>query len=122
MAIRWNWDEKCGEATLVQTIEGEEKKEFTLSLYTGNCYLIFLHEFERDGEQRYNLHTFFADKNHMNRCLGIGKYKDQGNILNEGWSKITKFRINKKQMIYWKQIVPALIQAFDNIEMEFYTE
>lgn len=121
MALRWNWDEKCGEATLVQMIDGEQR-EFTLSLYTGNCYLIFIRLFEEDGKTKYSLNTFFADKDHMNRCLGIGKYKDRNNILDEGWSKITKFRINKKKMTYWKQIVPALIQAFDHIDMEFYTE
>lgn len=121
MAITWRWDEKCGEATLVEVIKGNPKK-ITLDLYTGNCYLILIRKFQDDGEMRHALYGFFANKDHMNRCLGIGKYKGEHNIFNEEYSRITKLRINKKKMKYWKQIVPAFIKAFDDIEMEFYTE
>ena len=75
MAIQWKWDEKCGEATLRQTA-GDDAREFTLSLYTGNCYLILLHEFEEDGKQMYNMHSFWADKKHMENCLGLTKGKE----------------------------------------------
>ncbi len=119
MAVQWKWDEKCGEATLLQEVGGVEK-EFTLSLYTGNCHLIMLMEFEEDGVEKYSMESFWADKEHMKACLGLVKGKT--NIHNNKWSRITKFRLNKAKCRYWKDIVPAVAQAFDDIVIELYTE
>lgn len=47
MALQWKWNEKCGEAVLQQTIDGETR-DFTLNLYTGNAFLIMIHEFKEE--------------------------------------------------------------------------
>ena len=39
MALNWSWNGKCGEAVFEQ-----RGKEFTVNLYQGNAYLIFLYE------------------------------------------------------------------------------
>ena len=119
MALYWDWKEKCGEATLKQIIN-EKEKEFTISLYTGNAYLIMLMEYEEDGKQMYSMYSFWADRKHMNRCLGLTK--GDSNIYEVEWSRITKFRLNKAKCRYWKQIVPALAKAFKSIEIELFTE
>ena len=122
MAIQWRWDEKCGEAIIQQMI-GEETKEFTKTLYTGNCYLIFLNEWKEDGVDKYSLHSFWADKAHMKICLGLDKRKEYaGNMYNDGLNKLVKIRLNKKKCRHLKDIVAALVQAFDNIEIEIYSE
>lgn len=123
MALRWDWDEKCGEVTLVQMHPDEEDREFTLTLYTGNACLIMLHEFVEDGEERYSLANFWADKAHMKNCLGLNKREGYTeNIHNTPYQKFTKFRLNKNKCRYIKDIVPALVQAFDNIDIEIYTD
>lgn len=122
MAIQWLWNEKCGEATIKQVIEGEEKY-FTFNLYVGNAYLIFLNEWEEDGQEKYSLWSFWADKEHMKRCLGLDKKdKDCYNIYNVGWQTLTKIKLNKKKCRYTKEIVTALVQAFDDIEIELFSE
>ena len=124
MAIRWDWNEKCGEATLVQRHDGEDDKTFTLSLYTGNCCLIFLHEFvDESGTEKYSLTNFWADKDHMKNCLGLNKKQGYGeNIYDTPYERFTKFRLNKAKCRYMKDIVAALVQAFDNIDIEIYKE
>lgn len=123
MALRWDWDEKCGEATLVQMHEGEEDREFKLSLYTGNACLIMLHEFVEDGEERYSLVNFWADKDHMKNCLGLNKRQGYTeNIHDTPYQTFTKFKLNKKKCRYFKDIVAALTQAFDNITIEVVSE
>lgn len=124
MALRWNWDEKCGEATFVDTFREEDgPKTYTVNLYVGNAYLIFLNEWEEDGHNMYSLSTFWADKEHMKNCLGLNKkggYTE--NIHNKPYSKLTKIRLNKSKCRYTKDIVTALVQAFDNIEIEIFSE
>lgn len=116
MAIQWRWDEKCGEAVLRQT-SGGETRDFTLSLYTGNCYLIFLHEFVEDGEERYSMSSFWADKKHMENCLGLSK--GSHNIYS-GYQTFTRFRLDMNKCRYWKTIVPAIKKAFPDIVIELY--
>lgn len=115
MAIQWRWDEKCGEATMEQTHDGETR-EFTLSLYTGNCYLIFLNEFEENGQQMYNMHSFWADKKHMETCLGLKK--GASNMYDTGYQRFTNFKLDPDKCRYWKQIVPALKKAFPDATIE----
>lgn len=121
MALNWNWKEKCGEAILTQSVDGEEK-EFILHLYQGNAYLIFISEWIEDGNEMYNVWSFWADKDHAKNCLGIGKQKDCYNIYAEGWQTITKFRLNKAKMNHFADIVSMISKAFDNIDIEIYTE
>ena len=120
--LEWNWDKKCGEATFWQERDGE-KHEYTLSLYKGNACLIMLYEYEEDGKEMYNMHSFWADKQHMKNCLGLNKkggYTE--NIYEDGISHYTKFSINKARNPYWKDIVTALADGFKNITIEVYTE
>lgn len=117
MMLTWEWSEKCGEWTESMQIDGEEK-EYTYSLYTGNAYLIVLYEFEEDGKNYHCLHTFWTDETHMKRCLGIdSKYKSE-NIHTE----LKKIRLSKTKCRYINKIVPALVKAFDSIDIEIYKD
>ena len=124
MSLNWSWDSKCGEAVVEQNY-GDEKHTFTMTLYEGNAYLIFLHEYQDDnGTNMYNLWNFWADKEHMQKCLGLKKTRDGElrNLHDGDTSRITKFRFNKAKSRYYKEIVKAVTQAFDNITIELYTE
>ena len=133
MALQWLWANKCGEATFRRRVakgdptkDGEyEYKEYTVSLYEGNAELIFIYEYEQDGEQMYNLTDFFADKEHMKRCLGIDKrYKDTygKNRYEREYDRLVKIRFNKAKSHNYKEIITAFVQAFKEIEIEVYTE
>lgn len=122
MAIQWKWNEKCGEATFVDIYDGDNRTS-TTNLYVGNAYLIFINEWEENGQNMYSLSTFWADKEHMKNCLGLNKkagYTE--NIHDKDYCRLTKIRLNKKKCRHTKEIVTALIQAFDNIDIEIYTE
>lgn len=123
MSLNWNWNNKCGEATLTQTINGKERN-FTLSLYNGNAYLIFLHEYQNEsGQDVYDLHSFWADKEHMKRMLGLDKKHGYSeNCHADGLSRITKFRLNKKKCRNFTDIVAAVAKAFDDVTIEIYSE
>lgn len=121
MSVNWNWSDKCGEFVLEQTIDAKDtKKDFTISIYNGNCMAVFLHEFVEDGNEKYTFFGFFADKDHAKNCLGLSKGSD--NIYNNGWQTIKKVRLNKKKCRYFKDLVALFAQAFDNITIEVYTE
>lgn len=118
MALRWQWDEKCGEAVIQQTFNGETK-EFTVNLYEGNCFLIFLREWEEDGKGKYSMWCFFADENHAKSCLGLKK--DSESFFG-GYQKLLKIKINKKKHSQWKKVITLFAQAFDNITIEVFNE
>lgn len=122
MAIQWQWDDKIGEAVIQQTVEGETK-EYRKNIYGGNCFMIFLNEWDEGEHHMYSLYTFFADERHAKICLGLDRTnQDIGNILDDGVNKLVKLRINKKKCHIWKKIVTLFAQAFDNIDIEIYTE
>jgi hypothetical protein len=124
MAIQWKWDDKIGEAVIQQTI-GDEIKEYTKSIYDGNCFMIFLNEWKNERDMNmYSLYTFFADEKHAKICLGLTKGYDgtQSNIFDGGLDKLLKLRINKKKARNYKKIVTMFAQAFDNLTIEIYTE
>ena len=87
MSLNWRWDERCGEAVIQQN-----GKDWTVSLYQGNAFLIFLYEYQEDGQNMYQLYNFWADKQHMKNCLGLN------------------------------QKTQALVQAFDDLTIELYSE
>ena len=121
MALQWDWKEKCGTATLVQNDADGAKRKFTLSLYTGNAFLIILHEFEEDGVNKYNLYSFWSDKDHMKNCLGLNKKQGfDSNLYEQEHQYISKFRINKTKCRHYADIIAALAQAFKNITIEVY--
>mgnify|MGYP006908828082 CR=1 FL=1 len=116
MAITVNWDEKCGEATFEEHFKGEETRTYTLDLYVGNCFLVMIHEFiNEDGEKERQLCSFFVDEGHMKRCLDDG-------IFTRDYSRLSKIRINKAKCRYYREIVAILTEAFDDLEIEIFTE
>lgn len=113
MALNWKWSEKVGEADIQQ-----KGIEFTCSLYQGNAYLIFLYEWEEDGQNLYQMHSFWADKDHMKNMLGLNpKNGFSVNEFNLESERLVAIRINRK-MRYTKEIVTSLVQAFDNLKIE----
>lgn len=92
--------------------------EFTCSLYQGNAYLIFIYEWEEDGQNLYQMHSFWADKDHMKNMLGLNRKEGFSvNEFNLESERLVAIRINRK-MRYTKEIVTALVQAFDNLKIE----
>lgn len=120
MALYWNWSEKCGEAVMTQIINDKEK-EFTFNLYQGNAYLIFISEYMEDNKEVYNVWSFWVDKEHAKNCLGLGK-GDSYNIYDQGWQTVKKFRLNKDKTKHFADIVSMIAKAFDNIDIEIYSE
>ena len=124
MGLIWDWKNKCGEIILEQKRNGETK-EFTLSLYEGNAFLIMLYEYTNDeGVDMYDMFSFFVDKVHAKKCLGLQKGADGKliNIFDEDWQKFKKIRLNKAKSRNWKDIITLFAQAFNNIVIEIYTE
>lgn len=119
MALQWRWDERCGEVIIQQTWNGETK-EYTKTLYEGNAFLIMMNEWNENGTDMYSLYTFFADEKHAKICLGLVKGND--NIFEDGRTVVKKLRINKAKSRNWKKIITLFAQAFDNLEIEIYTE
>ncbi len=117
MALNWSWSEKCGEAVFEQN-----GKEFTTSLYQGNAYLIFIYEFEENGDKMYNLWTFWADKEHAKRCLGLAKGDEYYNLYNDGIDILKKIRINKEKYHKASELVGLLVKAFDDLAIEIYSD
>ena len=122
MALTWDWDKKIGEMEVVQT-HGTDAKRLTFNLYNGNACLIIVYEWtEPNGKEKYSVHGFFVDIPHMKNCLGLNKkggYTE--NIYNTPHERVTKFRFSKKCRDL-KKIIPLIIEAFDNINIEIYTE
>lgn len=114
MSLNWSFKEKVGEAVIRQ---GEKK--YRLNLYQGNAFLIFLSEWEEDGVGKYQLWSFFADKEHAKNCLGLKKGHDS--IFDEG-NELIKVRLNKKKYSYVNEFVGMLVKAFDEIQIEIYSE
>lgn len=120
MALNWSWSEKCGELTVVQ---GED--EFTLNLYQGNALLIALYEYKKREVDMYDMFTFWADKEHMKRCLGTAKKTKNNawyNMYDDNMLRFTKIRLNKAKNRYWKDIVKEMATAFDDLTIELYSE
>ena len=123
MALRWDWKEKVGEIDFEQTRDGKTNT-YTLSLYEGNALLIMLYEYNKDGKDMYDMWSFFVDKTHAKKCLGLQKNAD-GELVNfydDGWNKITEIRLNKAKSRNFKDIIELFSKAFDNITIEIYTE
>lgn len=116
MAVTWNWADKCGKATIYSEIQ---KKEFTLNLYQGNAYLIFINEYKENGEDMYNVYSFFVDEKHAKRMLGLEKgstnaFKDCGVVLKS-------IEFNKDKCRNLSDIVGLFIRAFDNLNIGIYS-
>lgn len=119
MALNWLWSERCGEATIKRTV-GEETREYTLGLYQGNAFLIFLNEYEENGEKMWNMYSFFLDETHAKRMLGLEKGYSE-NVF-DSHDVMTKLRINKAKHSKALKVINLFCKAFDNLEIELYTE
>lgn len=115
MALEWRWSEKVGEAVIRQ---GE--KEYTLNLYKGNAFLIMIYEYKgEDGTDKYSMYSFFADKEHAKRSLGLDK--KNGYKENHYKDELVMVRIDKSKYIYAKELVDMLVRSFDEIRIEIYS-
>lgn len=113
MAIRWDWKEKVGVAHIEQN-----GIEYTFNLYQGNAFLIFLYEYlDAEQNQMYQMHMFFADKQHMNNILGLSKEYKGNNDLNTDGERLKSITIYKDKYSYTKDLVTALVKAFDELEI-----
>ena len=121
MALYWDWKDKVGEAIF----ESNVGQEYTINLYKGNAFLIFINEYQETDEKgevhnMYNLHSFFCDEAHAKRCLGLVKGTD--NMFNDGYCRMKKIRINKEKYSCTNKLVSMLVKAFDNLDIEIYKE
>lgn len=64
MALQWNWKDKMGKMTIKQ-----KEKTYDLNIYAGNALAVFICEYEQNGEERYTLYNFFADKEHCGNII-----------------------------------------------------
>lgn len=109
MAITYNKNEKCGEATFRRELDGMEYI-YTVDLYVGNCFLIMVKETENESL----LHSFFVDDTHMERCLDAGIFT--------GVDTLTSITINKAKCRNWKKIITLLAEYIDDIDIAVYKE
>lgn len=121
MALQWHWDKKIGEAVFDGLCLNDPTKEAIINLYEGNALLIMINEYKdkETGNDMYDLFGFFSDKTHMNRCLGLVKGYDN---IYARHGRLKKISFNKAKSKNYNQIIPALIEAFDDIEIKIYTE
>lgn len=68
MALQWKWTDKMGKLTIKQ-----KERPYDINIYAGNALAIFISEFKIDGEDRYILYNFFADKKHCSNITKSGK-------------------------------------------------
>ena len=121
MAITWDYSKKCGEATFQTRYEGVEPGSYTVNLYEGNYFLIMINEStDEDGTEMAALNSFFCDEEHMNRCLGLSGELDNIYKTDNCW--LSKIRLNKAKCRNYKKILAAFSEAFDDIEIEVFTE
>lgn len=121
MALQWHWDKKIGEAVFDNIYLSDPTKELTINLYEGNALLIMIHEYKdkETNKDMYDMFGFFVDKQHMNNCLGLTKGHDN---IYASHGRLKRISFNKVKSRNYKQIIPALIKAFDDIEIKIYTE
>lgn len=117
MALQWQWDSKCGEAIFENKLQN---KEFTINLYEGNAFLIFLNEYKEDGEDMYSVYSFFVDEAHAKNCLGLTK--GNSNMFNDSHIVLKKIRLNKDRYSKVSKLVNMFIKAFDHIEIEIFSD
>ena len=104
----WSWKEKVGQADIQNG-----NRLVTVNLYQGNAYLIFIEEWEdENGKGKYLLHTFFADKTHMKRLLGLDK---KGGYTENHLQDVKAIRLDANKCKHACEIVDAFIRANDDI-------
>ena len=66
MALNWLWSERSG--FLMKPSNNDKFEAYKINVYHGNAFAIFIWESE---DTTYQLHAFFADKDHAKRCVDI---------------------------------------------------
>lgn len=117
MAVTWDWKCKCGEIKIeFMNSKGEWQKN-KFSLYSGgNCWLVMLYEYKKDGEDYYNLQGFFIDKTHMNRCLGLAKGHDNS-YEDNGHEKFKSVKLSASKNEHANDIAKAFKKARPDIKV-----
>ena len=110
MAIEYRYKDKCGTAIF----RNGTGNEYEQSLYTGNCFLIMVYEYEENGKRMEELTSFFVDDKHMEKCLKSGIYT--------GYSKLINIKINIAKCRNWKKIVELLSEYVEGINIELYKD
>lgn len=77
MALQWKWSDKMGKITIKQ-----REKVYDVNIYAGNALAIFICEYEQNGEERYVLYNFFADKKHCDNIVKNDKRLFSDEIVN----------------------------------------
>lgn len=113
MALNWRWEEKIGEALF-----DYNDKQVIVNLYQGNAYLIFINEYNENGKDMYSMFSFWVDESHMKNCLGLNKGTD--NIYTDESCKLREIWFDKNYR-YLNKVVPALVKAFDNIDIHIWS-
>lgn len=68
MALHWDFTKRIGRLLIIEDrVSGPQ--EFHINIYRGNAMMIFLYEYEKDGENLYKMYNFFVDKEHAKNCL-----------------------------------------------------
>ncbi len=106
-----HWDFKCKAGTVTQVQDG---REFTHNFYQGNALMIVTHEYEKDGEQWYDMMWFFVGEDHAKNCLGLSKGYD--NMF--GPDGITRLTIYRDHCSEWLRIVKLFTKAFPHIAID----
>lgn len=77
MALQWKWSDKMGKITTKQN-----ERTYDVNIYAGNALAIFISEFELDGEERYLVYNFFADKKHCDSIIKSKKRLFTDEVVN----------------------------------------
>ena len=109
MALHWDFRYKAGTVTQVQN-----GHEFTANFYEGNSLMIVLYEYEKDGENLYDLLWFFMDEAHAKNCLGLSKGHD--NMFDA--DAITNLTIYRDHCRQWLTLVKLFTKAFPHIAID----
>lgn len=109
MALRWDF--KCKAGTVTQVGNGHES---TVSFYEGNSLMIVLHEYEKGGQNYYDLLWFFLDEAHAKNCLGLSK----GHYNMFGEYGITRLTIYRDHCRQWLTLVKLFTKAFPHIAID----
>ena len=122
MALNWQWNEKIGECTLVQELHGE-REEFPISIFKGNAFAIFIHQYEENGEKYWNMNNFFVDKEHAKRMFGIDKayketYGSNQMDIKGNWQYYCNFKFLKSSKDA-KNIMKLMLDANWNHDVTF---
>lgn len=116
MALNWLWSDKCGELVVDRkNPKTKETETYKVNLYSGNAWLIMLYEYKQDGEKYYNMWSFFDDKAHMNKCLGLTK--GSNNIFENSYETIKRVKLKADKNCHADQIAKAFKKAFPKMKV-----